>query len=121
MKHQLFKVKLNPLNSAEADQQIHGYLAAYNRVMKYTRGEAIKKAKMFGGKIESATTSKKTKLQLLLEIKNGTLIFTASTSNNIDITLIDHDWDEAVATRISIDKIMSHPAIKEYITKSTTL
>ena len=48
----LFRVKLNKNNNAQADQQKDGYLALFGKIQKYTRGQAIKKAKLFGGKIE---------------------------------------------------------------------
>ena len=50
---QLYKVKLNENHSAESNQVINGYLASFpNELGIYSRGEALKKAKMFGGKIE---------------------------------------------------------------------
>ena len=49
---QLYKVKLFEGHSAEANQIVNGYLGDATDVFLYTRGEAIKKAKMFGGKIE---------------------------------------------------------------------
>jgi len=50
---QLYKVKLNEGHTAKSDQVINGYLASFpNELGIYTRGEALKKAKMFGGKIE---------------------------------------------------------------------
>lgn len=50
---QLYKVKLNESHSAESNQVINGYLASFpNELGIYSRGEALKKAKMFGGKIE---------------------------------------------------------------------
>lgn len=49
---QLYKVKLNEGHSAKPDQNIDGYLAESGMMCLYTRGEAIKKAKAFNGKIE---------------------------------------------------------------------
>jgi len=50
---QLYKVKLVAGHTAKPDQIINGYLASFpDELGIYTRGEAIKKAKMFGGKIE---------------------------------------------------------------------
>ena len=50
---QLYKIKLNEGHTAEPDQVINGYLASFpDELGIYTRGEALKKAKMFGGKIE---------------------------------------------------------------------
>lgn len=50
-----FKVKLLPDHTAKPDQIINGYLGNSfhdGKITEYTRGEAIKKASMFGGKIE---------------------------------------------------------------------
>ncbi|MBN1156719.1 hypothetical protein JXA85_03825, partial [Candidatus Woesearchaeota archaeon] len=51
----LYKVKLSKDSDARPDQIINGYLAAFGEVMEYTRGEAIKKARMFNGSIELST------------------------------------------------------------------
>ncbi len=52
-KPQLYKVKLYDFNTAKIDQIVNGYLSyEEGRVAEYTRGEAIKKAQMFNGKIE---------------------------------------------------------------------
>lgn len=48
-----FTVKLNDKNNARPDQIFNGYLGSDGRKITYPRGEAIKKARMFGGKIES--------------------------------------------------------------------
>jgi len=51
----LYRVKLNENHHARPDQIIDGYLGnAFGNgiVQEYTRGEAIKKAGMFNGKIE---------------------------------------------------------------------
>lgn len=51
----LYKVKLNEVHHAKADQIINGYLGnifGNGKIAEYTRGEAIKKARMFNGKIE---------------------------------------------------------------------
>lgn len=59
MKH--YRVKLNEINNAKPHQQKDGYLAFEDndtwgkwsgQPYVYTRGEALKKANMFGGKIE---------------------------------------------------------------------
>lgn len=51
---QLYRVKLNEGHTATADQVAEGYLGNYATIdpALYTRGEAQKKAKMFGGSIE---------------------------------------------------------------------
>lgn len=50
---QLYKVKLKEDHTANPDQNINGYLALFpNDIGIYSRGEALKKAIMFGGKIE---------------------------------------------------------------------
>lgn len=49
---QLYKVKLLEGHSAKKEQIVNGYLAGFDTIGIYTRGEAIKKASMFGGKIE---------------------------------------------------------------------
>jgi hypothetical protein len=57
MKH--YRIKLNETNSAKPNQQADGYLSFDETWGKwggcpyvYPRGEAIKKARMFGGKME---------------------------------------------------------------------
>lgn len=47
----LFRVKVDP-TTLKADQTKDGYLAAFGSIVYYTRKEALKKAIMFGGKIE---------------------------------------------------------------------
>lgn len=49
---QLYKVKLNEKSSAKPDQNIDGYLSEGGMMCLYTRGEALKKAIAFFGKIE---------------------------------------------------------------------
>ena len=49
---QLYKVKLNEGHTAKPDQNIDGYLSEGGMMCLYTRGEALKKAIAFGGKIE---------------------------------------------------------------------
>ena len=48
---QLYGVKLNDGHKARVDQQFEGYLGS-GYIEFYTRGEAIKKAKAFGGSIK---------------------------------------------------------------------
>lgn len=47
-----YRVVLKENNTAKDDQKKDGYLASFGRIGSYTRGEAIKKADMFGGEIE---------------------------------------------------------------------
>jgi len=47
-----YKVALKENHKAKTDQIKDGYLADYGVVQTYTRGEAIKKARMFSGEIE---------------------------------------------------------------------
>lgn len=52
----LYRVKLLENHSAKPDQIVDGYLSALgDEITTYPRGEAIKKARLFGGKIEFAT------------------------------------------------------------------
>ena len=51
----LFRVKVDP-TTLKADQTNNGYLAAFGSIVYYTRKEALKKAIMFGGKIESVVS-----------------------------------------------------------------
>lgn len=60
-----YRIKLNDNHNAKADQNISGYLGwgeGYGKlsgvVCIYSRGEAIKKARVFGGKIEPVPFSK---------------------------------------------------------------
>lgn len=58
---QLYRVALKHPDTVEPDQNVRGYLGHNGETCLYTRGEAIKKARVFGGKIEkygkSFTTS----------------------------------------------------------------
>jgi hypothetical protein len=47
----LYRVKVD-LSTLDADKTKNGYLAAFGSITYYTRGQALKKARMFGGKIE---------------------------------------------------------------------
>jgi len=47
-----YRVKLNAKHYAQPDQIKDGYLAGFGVIQTYTRGEALKKARMFEGKIE---------------------------------------------------------------------
>lgn len=49
---QLYKIKLNEGHTAQLDQVTNGYLGYAGDLVLYTRGEALKKAIAFGGKIE---------------------------------------------------------------------
>jgi transposase-like protein len=49
---QLYKIKLLKGHNARRGEILNGYLGTTDGVCLYTRGEAIKKARMFGGKIE---------------------------------------------------------------------
>ncbi len=49
---QLYKVKLNEGHTAKRDQIYGTYLGDDDGLALYTRGEALKKARMFGGSIE---------------------------------------------------------------------
>lgn len=49
---QLYKVKLNEGHKAQPDQVTNGYLGYAGDLELYTRGEALKKAIAFNGKIE---------------------------------------------------------------------
>lgn len=51
----LYRVKLNP--GHEPAQEIDGYLAFLGEIQVYTRYEAIKKARAFGGKIEVCSSN----------------------------------------------------------------
>lgn len=55
----MYRVKLSKGNTAKANQKKKGYLANFGTIAEYTRGEAIKKARMFGGKIEIAPAKPK--------------------------------------------------------------
>ncbi len=50
----LYAVKLLPGHEADTSQMVDGYIGYANlkQVICYTRGQAIKKARLFGGKIE---------------------------------------------------------------------
>lgn len=54
MKKQLYRVKLNEGHTAKPEQIANGYLTSYSSIdpALYTKGEAQKKANMFGGKVE---------------------------------------------------------------------
>lgn len=48
-----YRVKLNEPNTIRAEKNNNGYLdGGYGRIGSYTRGDAIKKARMFNGSIE---------------------------------------------------------------------
>jgi hypothetical protein len=49
---QLFRVKLNEQHTATNEQIKDGYLANFDEICLYSRSEANKKAKVFGGKVE---------------------------------------------------------------------
>lgn len=49
---QLYKVKLKTPQESQPDHHINGYLGCNDTLGIYTRGEALKKARMFNGKIE---------------------------------------------------------------------
>jgi hypothetical protein len=53
----LYKVLLLPGHDAKEDQNYRGYLGDYGTAFTYTRGEAIKKARLFGGIIEPIVKS----------------------------------------------------------------
>ena len=77
-----YRVKLNKINSAKENQNNKGYLSFGAEMGKfrgseciYSRGEALKKARMFGGKIEKVALGEVFKLKTIVEIPNNSLIY----------------------------------------------
>ena len=66
-----YRVKLLKGHTAQEDQQVDGYLAFYGIIQRYSRSEAIKKARLFGGKIESK--ERKVKPMTLTHSKPGNI------------------------------------------------
>jgi hypothetical protein len=85
----LYRVKLNTTTVSD-DSQKDGYLASYCKIMEYTRGEALKKARMFDGKIEKAPLKvvKKQTYKIWLSIEELT-VFTDGTEELKDFEGID--------------------------------
>ncbi len=69
-----YKVKLNGNNTARLDQQKDGYLANFDRIAFYSKGEAITKARMFGGKIEAVELSKVFNTVKMIQIPENSLL-----------------------------------------------
>jgi|GEM_PF-3623724 hypothetical protein len=85
----LYRVRIDPAQ-VRKDCQKDGYLADYGKIIEYTRGEAIKKARMFGGKIEKAPAKviAKKRYKLWLSIEECTE-FTDGTEEFKDLEDID--------------------------------
>lgn len=56
----LYRVKLNP--DHKPAQEVDGYLAFLGEIQTYSRYQAIKKAKVFGGKIEECSSIRSTQM-----------------------------------------------------------
>lgn len=100
-----YRVKLNNPEDTPSHQQIDGYLAAWGSIMKYTRGQALKKAKVFNGKIEPVDNSKD------LEIMNSTKLKEAKVNSLASKTAMDYfisdygdlSFDEAYEALVDLD------------------
>ena len=50
------------------------------------------------------------KPKILIEVKGGTIIFIGATQD-IDITLLDHDWEEPAVSNLEADLLMTREAM----------
>jgi len=110
---QLYRVKLNNPQIIAKDRQIDGYLGNWldnGKICEYTRGEAIKKAHAFDGKIEKvpAKIVAKTSYKLQISVFDHT-VFTDGTE---DFDAVDPDDKR---NTISIGKFVSVEAAKAYM------
>lgn len=58
----MYIVKLTETSEADPDQVADGHLGTFGQIKEYTRGEAIKKARMFNGKIVPVKGQKQTRV-----------------------------------------------------------
>jgi hypothetical protein len=70
---QLYKVKLKDGHIVKTDQTVDGYLGEAGELCLYTRGEALKKAIAFGGKIEKHGKNYTTSENKILNLDGGEL------------------------------------------------
>jgi hypothetical protein len=71
---QVYKVKLDENHLATPDQIKDGYLGNEFMVFTYSRGEALKKARVFGGTIEKHKWSFLAKEVKMVQISNPSLL-----------------------------------------------
>jgi len=83
-----YKVLLLEGHNAKEDQIQDGYLGnafGCGRIEEYSRGEAIKKARMFGGKIELAREVKY--LYLMIEVQDGDRGYDCKETFSLDVDI----------------------------------
>ena len=55
------------------------------------------------------------KPRILIEVKDGNIIFIGSNTEDIEVSIIDHDWDDPVVNTYEPDSIMTDEGIDDYI------
>jgi hypothetical protein len=112
-KQQLYRVKLNNPQIIAKDRQIDGYLGNWldnGKICEYTRGEAIKKAHAFDGKIEKAAEKVVAKTSFKLQI--SVLEHTVFTDGTEEFDAVDTD---DARNQIKIGKFVSVEAAREFM------
>ena len=112
-KQQLYRVKLNNPEIIAKDRQIDGYLANFldnGKICEYTRGQALKKARMFDGKIEKAPVKVIAKTSFKLQI--SVLVHTVFTDGSEEFDAFD---PEGTRNTINIGRFISVEAAKAYM------
>ncbi len=82
---QLYKVVLNNPDTVEPCQNFNGYLGHDNNLCLYSRSEAIKKARVFNGKVEKHGKDYTTSIISIVRLSNFEL------SENIRKELVDRE------------------------------
>ena len=55
------------------------------------------------------------KPRILIEVKDGNVVFIGSNTDDVDITILDHDWEYTQANTYEPDSIMTDEGIDDYI------
>ncbi len=120
---QLYKVKLNDPEASQPNSHSNGYLAIEGELALYKRGEALKKAILFDGKIEkhgkNYTTVSLNVLQLakselspeLINELDGREVSTDTTEGggqhlyygDVFDAILGENWEHATVNRLSFD------------------
>lgn len=54
---------------------------------------------------------------VLIEVRGGTVVFTAATNKDIDVIIVDHDGDETHKMDTPLDKVFNDKQMNRYIDK----
>lgn len=55
------------------------------------------------------------KPRILIEVKDGGIVFIGSNTDNVEIMILDHDWEEPQINSYEPDSVMTDEGLQDYI------